>query len=303
MSLVRHWYGTSNYSYSNLADKDILVLHTTEGWGDSPNGMYDCIKYFQGNVGASSQVAIDAFHPGHICEGVSRANGAWTQCDQNYRAISAEQCGYAAWSREEWLGPRESLLRNAAAWLAEEHLATGIPLVELSESNSRTGRGVTFHMRLGSGGCGHGDPGNNYPLREVLQWAIEIAGGGAPSVPATPPEEDEDEMPYLHVPRRKPIPNSDQFEDAVPIDFKLGGWYKKLWIGGDASGHGNVSVRAAFHKGNNVWRNHNVYVDAAHNSVGFEPKDGDPPKPFDFDLVRIDRLDTTQAELILYFAK
>jgi len=267
--------------------------------------MYDCIKYFQGNVGASSNVAIDGFHPGHICEGVSRSNGAWTQCDQNYRAISAEQCGYAAWTRDYWLGAKESLCRNAAAWLAEESMITGIPLTELTSSNSRTARGVTYHMRLGSGGCGHSDPGNGYPLDVVLQWAREIAGGGAPSVPETEPlpAEDEDEMPYLHVPARKQIPNSTDYEAAVPIQFKLGGWHNRLEIGGDASGCGNFSVRAAFHKGNNVWRNANVYVDAGHNAVTYTPKDGDPPKAFEFDVVRIDRLDTTQTEIILFFGK
>src|SRR5215468_8631714 len=154
MALVRHWYPTSNYSSGGA--KRILVLHTTEGFTGA-NGMYDCAIYFQGDVGVSSHVIIDNYQPGHICEGVAPKYSAWTQCGYNSQtAASAEQCGYAAWSRSTWLNDKEPLLRNTAAWLAEESKRFGIPLTDLSSSQAQgSGTGVCYHSDLGSTGCGH----------------------------------------------------------------------------------------------------------------------------------------------------
>ena len=183
MALTRDWRPSPNYtSSSGTSGKRLLVIHTTEGFTGS-NGMYDLAAYFGGNVGASSDVGIDAFHPGRIVEMVSPYNNAWTQCNYNSATAAAvEQCAYASWSRDTWLGPKEPLLRNTAQWLAEESKRFGIPLVSLNDSQSQgSGRGVTYHSRLGSAGCGHSDPGSGYPLDVVLDWANQYAGG-------TPPE-------------------------------------------------------------------------------------------------------------------
>lgn len=177
MSLIRHWYPTG--SYSSGGTKRILVIHTMEGF-TGPNGAQDCAIYFQGDVGASSQVCIDN-NRGHIWEGVKRQYGSWTQCGYNSVAISCEQSGYASWSRQYWLDYRNNQLRNIADWLAEESRATGIPLIDISASAAQgSGRGVCYHSELGSTGCGHGDPGSGFPLDQVLIWAN---GGGAPSAP------------------------------------------------------------------------------------------------------------------------
>jgi peptidoglycan hydrolase-like protein with peptidoglycan-binding domain len=179
MSLNRVWTPTSYYSSGG--SKRILVIHTMEGF-TGQNGAYDCAKYFQGNVGASSHVCIDN-NRGKIWEGVSRTNSAWTVCGFNSDAISAEQSGYASWSKSYWLANRDAQLHNMADWLAEESKKTGIPLRLLSSSEAQgSGRGVTFHSRLGSTGCGHSDPGDGFPIQEVLSWA-----GGSPSTPEPPP--------------------------------------------------------------------------------------------------------------------
>jgi len=169
MVLNRQWYPSPNYSSGGK--KRLLVLHTTEGFTGS-NGMYDCAIYFQGNVGASSQVIIDNYHANTICEGVNPYNGAWTQCQYNSVSVSVEQCAYASWSRDTWLNTKETLLRNTAAWLAEESRRFGIPLVKLTPSQAQgNGKGVCYHSDLGSAGCGHSDPGAGYPIDVVLQWA------------------------------------------------------------------------------------------------------------------------------------
>jgi len=185
MAPSREWHATSNYSAGGA--KRLLVLHTTEGFTGT-NGMRDCAAYFQGDVGASSHVIIDNYHPGIICEGVKRDKAAWTQCGYNSAAISAEQCGYASWSRDTWLNDKEPLLRNTAAWLAEESAATGIPLVKISASAAQgTGTGVCYHSDLGTAGCGHSDPGPGYPIDIVLGWATGSPVTPPPSPGTAPP--------------------------------------------------------------------------------------------------------------------
>lgn len=177
MALTRVWIPSPNYS--NGSTKRLLVLHTTEGF-TGPNGAYDCAKYFQGNVGASSQVCIDN-NRGKVWECVGPTYGSWTQCQYNSVSVSAEQCGYASYSREKWLNEFSNLLHNTADWLAEESKRFGIPLVKLSPSSAQGGgKGICYHSDLGSAGCGHSDPGNGYPIDKVIEWAK-----GGTSSPAT----------------------------------------------------------------------------------------------------------------------
>lgn len=179
MALNRVWTPTKNYSSGGT--KDFLVIHTMEGF-TGPNGALDCARYFQGDVGASSQVCIDN-NRGTIWECVTRQYGSWTQCNYNSRSISCEQSGYASWSKDYWLTNRFNQLHNIADWLAEESKKTGIPLINISGPNS--GRGVIYHSELGSSGCGHSDPGNGWPITEVLAWA----NGG---IGETPPQREND---------------------------------------------------------------------------------------------------------------
>jgi peptidoglycan hydrolase-like protein with peptidoglycan-binding domain len=179
MALTRVWTPSKNYSGGGT--KRLLVVHTTEGF-TGPNGAYDCAVYFQGNVGASSQVCIDNYHAGKIWECVSRNNSAWTQCNYNSVAVSAEQCGYASWTRDYWLNNQSTLLHNTAQWLAEESKKFGIPLTILTASQAQGGnKGVCHHRDLGSTGCGHSDCGNGYPLDKVIEWA----GGAATQPPSS----------------------------------------------------------------------------------------------------------------------
>lgn len=178
MALVRKWTPTG--SYSSGGKKRLIVVHTMEGF-TGPNGALDCAKYFQGNVGASSQVCIDN-NRGTIWEGVARANGAWTQCNFNSVSVSLEQSGYASWSRDKWLKEREPQLRNIADYIKEESKALGIPIKRLNSSQAQGGSaGICGHQDLGGSGCGHSDPGPNWPWAEVLEWA----GGSSSTAPPT----------------------------------------------------------------------------------------------------------------------
>ena len=185
MSLKRVWTPTN--SYSGGGTKRLIVIHSMEGF-TGPNGALDCARYFQGNVGASSQVCIDN-NRGTIWEGVTRYNGSWTQCNFNSVSDSCEQSGYASWSRDYWLNNRGPQLQNVAEWCAEEAKALGIPIVDLTSSQAQGGSwGICYHSDLGSTGCGHGDPGAGWPFDVVLQWAREFAGGTPPSQPTEVPD-------------------------------------------------------------------------------------------------------------------
>jgi hypothetical protein len=193
MSLVRVWTPTGNNS--DGGKKRLIVLHTMEGF-TGPNGAQDCARYFQGDVGASSQVCIDNYHPGKLWEGVSRHDASWTQCAYNGVAVSGEQAGYASWSRGYWLNEQSTLLHVTAQWIAEESRALGIPIRALTSSEAQGGAaGVTYHSHLDYDGCGHADPGDGYPLDEVIKWAL---GGGTQPAPEPDPFDLEDQMPELY---------------------------------------------------------------------------------------------------------
>ena len=177
MALTRVWTPSGNYSGGS--SKDLIVIHTMEGFTGA-NGAKDCAIYFQGDCGASSQVCIDN-NRGKIWECVARGNGSWTQCQYNSVSVSAEQSGYASWSKDYWLSNRSNQLHNMADWIAEEAKKLSIPITLLSDSQAQgSGRGVTFHSRLGGSGCGHSDPGGGYPINEVLEWARGGSGVSAP---------------------------------------------------------------------------------------------------------------------------
>lgn len=189
MALTRVW--TPSGSYSSGGKKRLIVIHTMEGFTGS-NGALDCAKYFQGNVGASSQVCIDN-NRGKIWECVARDKGAWTQCNFNSVSVSAEQSGYASWSRDKWLNERSNQLHNVADWIKEESGKLGIPIKRLNSSQAQGGSaGICGHQDLGSTGCGHSDPGPNWPWDKVLEWA-----GGSSST--APPPSGGGKAPPLHV--------------------------------------------------------------------------------------------------------
>jgi hypothetical protein len=242
MSLTRVWTPSGNYSGGGA--KRLIVLHTTEGFTGS-NGAYDCAKYFQTDCGASSQVCIDN-NRGKIWECVSRGNGSWTQCNFNSVSVSAEQCGFASWSRDYWLSSKSNLLHNTADWIAEEAASLGIPIVKLSSSQAQGGgRGICYHSELGSSGCGHSDPGGGYPIDQVIEWAKGGGGGAAP------PEEQFEEDYMIEIP-----PADENVETPCDIGFSFPKFYTQMGLCADTGrlGGGTIKIRFAFRRTTNSWK-------------------------------------------------
>jgi hypothetical protein len=286
MALRRIWTPTGNYSGGGT--KRILVIHTMEGF-TGPNGAHDCAVYFQGDVGASSQVCIDN-NRGTVWEGVSRANASWTQCNYNGAAVSCEQSGYASWSRSYWLGNRDAQLRNIADWLAEESAHFGIPLTDLSASAAQGGgRGVCYHSELGSAGCGHSDPGAGFPLDVVLDWA---RGGNTvePEPEPEPPKQQEVDDDMVAIPPRSKY--SGEFGISLPGPFKAMGVFTDASIYPDST-----HLRCAFHpQDKSPIQVIEVYSDPAHTKVVVWPA-----KPFD--SVSITRMDDNNVYVVPDFGR
>src|SRR5215471_11629661 len=153
MTLQRIAYPSPNYSGRGGSDVRLIVLHTAEGSRTAASlGAY----FGDPNTQASSHVGIDD-QAGVIGEYVLPEWKSWTQAEFNPQAVSAELCGFAAWTRAEW-DSHGAMVDNAGLWVGEEAARFGIPLVILSAAQAQAGgTGICQHIDLGAAGGGHVD--------------------------------------------------------------------------------------------------------------------------------------------------
>lgn len=156
-----------------------LAVHTTEGIMRA-TALRDWTTW-SGSSHASSDETGALLTP---ADGfVPYDQAAWTLRNGNHISENIEQCGWAHWTRDEWLS-RPQLLEATAAWLAERSAVRGIPLVRLSAADIRAHKpGVLGHgdYSVATGDGDHSDPGPNYPWDDVLSRAQRIAAGGPAS--------------------------------------------------------------------------------------------------------------------------
>lgn len=161
----------TNYTRGRSADVDLLVLHTAEG----ARTVESLGNWFSGSVRASSNGGVD--DDGYATY-VTYNNTPWTNPPVNSRSDTLEICGFAAWSRAEWLQHR-GLLEKTSQWLAWRAAVRGIPLRRLTWEQTRAGvRGVVDHwtVNLAYGKSNHTDIGPHFPWDIVMARAQEIAG-------------------------------------------------------------------------------------------------------------------------------
>lgn len=179
MSLQRVGMWSPNYSSRGGAAVTHIVLHTAEG-----ALTYQSLGNFfaSESAGVSSHTGIDDTR-GVVGEYVGREAKAWTASNANPWSVQAELCAFAEWDGPEW-DRHPVMLENAAAWVAEEAAAFGIPLVSVAaDAQNSSARGVCQHNDLGSMGGGHWDCGPNFPINRVLEMA-----GGVPGTAPAPPQ-------------------------------------------------------------------------------------------------------------------
>lgn len=182
MTLNRVWIPTACYSSRGGSAVSKIVLHTAEG----ARTIEDLGHFFQNTANqVSSHTGADN-KKGKIGEYVTRGNKAWTAANYNPMSVQLELCGFAAWSRDTWMGPNHNMLYNAAEWIREESQKFGIPITRLNDAQAQgNGRGVCQHINFGAGGGGHIDCGSGFPMDYVLDMA---RGSTKPPAPDTTPE-------------------------------------------------------------------------------------------------------------------
>jgi hypothetical protein len=171
-----------NSSSRNGATVRCLAIHTTEGimraadlrdwtsWAGSSHASCD-------ETGALLDGAADGF--------VDYARAAWTIRNGNPWTDNLEICGWARWTRSDWLA-RPKLLEAVAVWLARRSTARGIPLQHLTVDKLRAGhRGCIDHDDYSdaTGDGTHWDVGESFPWDVVLPRAVVLAGGSPPPAP------------------------------------------------------------------------------------------------------------------------
>jgi len=247
MALQRVWIPSPNYSSRGGSSVRLIVLHTAEG----ATTFESLGNYFQQDVGVSSQVGIDD-KLGKIGEYVTRGNKAWTQANFNPVAVSAELCGFAAWTTSNWMNSHHNMLVNCADWIREEANHFGLPITRLTASQAQgTGRGVCQHIDLGSAGGGHVDCGSGFPMDYVL----ELARGGT-STPPTPEPEPEPEPIYWEV-EDMPVLLPGRNQPPLGISFTGKGEYIAVNLLGylSATATTETKIRVAAHKnGTENWK-------------------------------------------------
>lgn len=174
-----------------------VVFHTTEGiltaaglraWSSWPG---------------SSHASADA--AGTLLDGapdgfVDYSLAAWTLRNGNPYSDNVELCGFASWTRADWLA-RPKLLEAAAEWGARRCRARGITRprrLTLAEVRGRTVLGLIDHGDYtdATGDGSHWDVGDGFPWDVVLA-RITAKLTGAPAPPAPKPEGDHDVISFV----------------------------------------------------------------------------------------------------------
>lgn len=161
---------------------NILVVHSAEGATDETS----LGSFFSRATTGSSNCGIG--QDGGYASYVNYADTAWANPPLNQESDNVELCGFARWTRAQWLA-HPKMLETLARWLAWRAAVRRIPLVLLSAADVRAGKaGIADHRTVNAAhkASDHWDVGYSFPWDVVLPRAKQIAGVGGPvTKPAT----------------------------------------------------------------------------------------------------------------------
>ena len=144
-------------------DIRLVVLHSTEG------GTAESVaRYFTTpQSGGSAHLVVDDLDCYRCLRNIDIP---WGAPGANTAGFHIEQCGYARWTKAEWL-EHDLTLRRAAYKAALHANHFGIPLQWLSAAGLKRGlRGVTTHADCSQAfGGDHTDPGPFWPRRYFMR--------------------------------------------------------------------------------------------------------------------------------------
>lgn len=175
------------------AQIDWVGIHSAEG-ARTIGSLFD---FFNRGQHASSHAAADGYQLSG--DWVPDERAAWTLLNGNPRSLNLELCGFAHWTREQWLSegwvdgvwnPRQ-MIRHAAKWTRQKCDRHNVPRRLLTPDQvANNERGIIDHFRytIGKKDGNHTDVGKNYPF-DVFMSDVEAAGSG----PAPIEDEQEDD--------------------------------------------------------------------------------------------------------------
>lgn len=142
-----------------------VVLHSTEG-----GSAESVARYFHTTAQASTQLVVDD-QKCYRC--VPDLVIPWGAPGVNRSGLHIEHCGYAHWTRAQWLR-HEPLLRTSADHAALWSWQYRIPIRVIGPAQLRLGlRGFVTHAtasRAYRTPGGHSDPGAGFPIDTYLEW-------------------------------------------------------------------------------------------------------------------------------------
>lgn len=151
----------------------VIVIHSAEaadsfGGDTSAEGV---ANYFsRSSTQASTQLAVDRDSCVRMLPDLVIP---WGASGANSDGLHVEICGYAKWSRSEWL-QRKTMLRRAAWKVAKWCWLYDIPVRWLTDRQlgNGTARGLTTHKQVNEvfKRGHHWDPGGGFPRDVFLEW-------------------------------------------------------------------------------------------------------------------------------------
>lgn len=167
---------TNNHGSRRNARVRLVVLHTTEGARD----VVSLGRFFQTGTTKASYHA--AFDDNRMETYVDYSRASWSILSGNPISDNAAFCGFAAWTRAEWL-KHPVMLELGAQWVAQRCQVRGVPVRRLSIAetsaavrDTRHPGGVIMHRdyTLATKDGNHTDCGDGFPWDVVLSRAQQI---------------------------------------------------------------------------------------------------------------------------------
>lgn len=144
-----------------------LGIHSAEGATDE----IALGNFFQRTRRGSSNCGVG--QDGGYALYVNYADTAWTNPPLNEESDTVELCGFARWTREEWLAC-PAMLATLAQWIAWRCAVRGIPVVLLSTADlAAKNSGIADHRIINTvyRFSSHWDVGYNFPWDVVMAAA------------------------------------------------------------------------------------------------------------------------------------
>ena len=183
MSLDGPFIQASGYTRNRHLDQAPSVkwlgVHSAEGATDEVS----LGNFFSRTRSGSSNCGIG--QDGGYAQFVNYADTAWANPPLNEESDSVELCGFARWTREEWLAC-PAMLATLAQWIAWRCAVRGIPVVLLSTADLEArNSGIVDHRTINNvyHVSSHWDVGYNFPWDVVMAAAQGTAAVPVQDVP------------------------------------------------------------------------------------------------------------------------